>query len=98
MFEPMSRAQWLEHQHSPFELRFQDGTALTLTLVEIEDLGSTERQEQFALRFTTSHYLPQQTYLLTHAELGEIAIFLVPIAQEGALFRFEAVYNRLLES
>jgi hypothetical protein len=98
MFEPLSLTQCVAHVQSPFELRFQDGTALTLTLAEVADLGSTSQQEQFALRFLTTHYLPQQTYVLSHAVLGERALFLVPVAREGDLYRVEAVFNRLLES
>lgn len=98
MSELLSYRQYLAHVDSAFALHFQDGSVLTLTLVEVADLGSTAQQEQFALRFTTTHYLPQQTYVLTHEHLGEQAIFLVPIAREGELFRLEAIFNRLVES
>ena len=47
------------------------------------------REHPFTLVFTGPAGLAQQTWLLRHPILGELAIFLVPIA-EG---RYEAVFN-----
>ena len=38
-------------------------------------------------------FLPQQTYRVSHPEMGEFEIFLVAIGQEADGFRYEAVYN-----
>jgi hypothetical protein len=54
------------------------------------------RPEPFTLLFTGPEglALPQATYDLTHPELGEFALFLVPVqpAADG-LARYEAVFN-----
>ena len=39
--------------------------------------------------------LIQATYGLDHAELGELTLFLVPIAADGTGRTYEAVFNRL---
>ena len=37
--------------------------------------------------------LPQATYRLEHAGLGALEIFIVPIGQDGAVTRYEAVFT-----
>jgi hypothetical protein len=39
--------------------------------------------------------LEQATYTLDHAELGELTLFLVPIAADETSRTYEAVFNRL---
>lgn len=36
---------------------------------------------------------PQQIFAMRHARVGEVGIFLVPIAQERAGFLYQAVFN-----
>ena len=49
----------------------------------------------FSLLFRNSAALlfPQQTYTMSHPRLGEVAIFLVPIAREREGFLYQAVFN-----
>jgi hypothetical protein len=49
----------------------------------------------FSLLFrnTAPILFPQQMYPLRHPRMGEIGIFLVPIAQERAGFLYQAVFN-----
>lgn len=49
----------------------------------------------FSLLFrnTAAFLFPQQTYGMQHPRLGEVAIFLVPIAQEREGFLYQAVFN-----
>jgi len=37
--------------------------------------------------------LPQMTYSVTHPDLGEFALFVVPVAQDGAATTYEAVFG-----
>lgn len=37
--------------------------------------------------------LPQRVYQLSHAELGELAIFLVPIGPAGGAMQYEAIFS-----
>jgi hypothetical protein len=49
----------------------------------------------FSLLFrnTSSFLFPQQTYRMRHARLGELGIFLVPVARERDGFLYQAVFN-----
>ena len=37
--------------------------------------------------------LPQQTYQIANAEIGELDIFLVPIGQDAESTRYEAIFS-----
>jgi hypothetical protein len=73
---------------------------IELKLVEVTERKLTSRQEMFALIFSgpREHFLEQKSYNLSHEKLGEGEMFLVPVAQEADGFKYEAVFNRLLES
>lgn len=49
----------------------------------------------FSLLFrnTSPILFPQQIYAMRHPRVGEVGIFLVPIAQERAGFLYQAVFN-----
>jgi len=75
------------------------------TLEAVRDGIATEQYVPFSLEFSASAApvpdcgpLPQATYLLAHPVLGEHLVFLVPIAREGAVARYEAVFNVAKES
>ncbi len=38
-------------------------------------------------------HAPQGTYRLTHAELGTLEVFLVPIGPDAGGMRYEAIFN-----
>ena len=67
-----------------------------LLLTEAKPLGkpSTSR-EPFSLLFLGEmpEPLPQGAYQLRHAGMGEIVIFLVPIARQVNGFVYQAVFN-----
>ena len=78
-----------------FRLAADDGT-VGVTLVECERLGGTVLERKpFSLVFLGPRepVLPQRIYPLSHDELGELEIFLVPIAQDADGTRYEAVFN-----
>jgi hypothetical protein len=51
--------------------------------------------ERFSIYFygPGDFFLPQRTYKLTHEQMGELDIFLVPTAQDQRGFRYEAVFS-----
>lgn len=73
-----------------------DGSALELRLESVTPQGhlGPERQS-FSLLFLAPAEAPnlQQTYVLTHPELGELAMFLVPIARREVHLIYEAVFT-----
>lgn len=78
-----------------FRLTADEGT-FEVTLVECETLGGTAlNRVPFSLVFLGPRepVLPQRTYPLAHDELGELEVFLVPIAQDDDGTRYEAVFT-----
>ena len=71
--------------------------AIELTLTEVEALRNYAKleREPFVLLFTTrgDFVLPQRSYALRHAALGQMEIFLVPVGREGDVTSYEAVFN-----
>src|SRR3546814_17566347 len=66
-------------------------------LVEARALPSTPgaTRKPFALLFRngSSFLFPQQIYRMRHARLGEVGIFLVPVAREREGFLYQALFN-----
>lgn len=79
-----------------FEIVFSDGT-LAVKLSEARPLGTRPEsvREPFALAFIAPRplRLPQGIYKMRHPQLGEMEIFLVPIAVDQTGSTFEAVFN-----
>jgi hypothetical protein len=79
-----------------FEIVFTDG-ALPVKLSEARPLGVRPEsiREPFALTFVADRplRLPQGTYNMRHAQLGEMEIFLVQVAADATTSSFEAVFN-----
>jgi hypothetical protein len=89
-------AQFAACLNEDFEIVFSDGT-LALKLSEARPLGSRPEsiREPFALTFVAPARLrlPQGIYKMRNAQLGEMEIFLVPIAVDQTSSTFEAVFN-----
>ena len=77
-----------------------NGMDVEFMLVEARPLppppsAASAARAPFSLLFrnTAPVLFPQQIYPMRHARLGEVGIFLVPIAQERAGFLYQAVFN-----
>lgn len=94
-----SRADFAAHTGEPFLIRFDSGETLPLTLAAVRSLGDHVMDgstiESFALDFhgPLQPILPQQTYPLQHATLGELLIFIVPVGPDEGVMQYEAVFG-----
>jgi hypothetical protein len=88
------------------EFKAQVGTSFELVagserfrmrLASCEGRGSDERFEQFSLLFTAPAGAPLQqgSYEVEHPALGNLPLFLVPIAGGADGVTYEAVFSRL---
>jgi hypothetical protein len=68
-------------------------------LAELSD-HSTSQLEQFSLVFTCPAlpWLPQGTYTFAHADMGELALFIVPIGPADGAMRYESVFSRFVRA
>lgn len=66
-------------------------------LVEARALPATQAAHRapFSLLFRNSSafLFPQQIYQLRHTRLGEVGVFLVPVARERDGFLYQAIFN-----
>ena len=99
MSEWQSEEEFKQNLNTQFRLLVDAPKPIDLTLVGVEARPSEAHEEAGMERFSVffkgslEFLLPQATYRLAHAEMGEFELFLVPIAQETDGFRYEAVYN-----
>ncbi len=83
--------------NEPFATRLDD-VSLEFVLVEARPLGNGAPhpvRQPFSLLFrnTAAVVFPQKIYPMHHPRVGEVGIFLVPIAYEKAGFLYQAVFN-----
>lgn len=83
--------------NEPFTTRLDD-VNLDFVLVEARAIGAGNPhpvRQPFSLLFrnTAAVVFPQKIYPMQHPRVGEVGIFLVPIAYEKAGFLYQAVFN-----
>jgi uncharacterized protein DUF6916 len=94
----LTEAEFSRHLNTGFDLSFGE-EQLQLKLVAVKaylpQAHEESGMERFSLFFDgpVDRYLPQRMYHLTHAAMGELDIFLVPIEKKENAFRYEAVFN-----
>jgi len=84
--------------NSGFRARVAEGASFDLSLVKLDDRGSSEAVENYSLLFRAPAEAPaaQGMYRLEHAELGEMDLFLVPVKKDAAGLYYEAVFNNFI--
>lgn len=85
------------HVNETYSARLNDGD-VPFVLVEARALSTRPQPNQrvpFSLLFRngSSFLFPQQIYPMHHASIGEVGIFLVPVARERDGFLYQAIFN-----
>ena len=100
MLKTLTISDFLPLVGSSFQLQDQPESALPLELLEAVKLGdrpawSRNFPESFSLLFKgpSDRVLPQRIYRLLHSQLGELGIFLVPVARQADGIHYEAIFN-----
>lgn len=74
-----------------------DDSEVPFELVEARALpvahGASRPPFSLLFRNASSFLLPQQIYRMRHAALGEVGIFLVPVARDREGFLYQALFN-----
>ncbi|WP_448663966.1 DUF6916 family protein [Sphingomonas sp. CJ20] len=74
-------------------------SALSVTLIEVKPLpmhrfiGQTRDPFSLLFKSRSSIILPQRTYRVKNPAIGELDMFLVPVARDGADIVYQAVFN-----
>jgi hypothetical protein len=95
MLEVLKISDFAEHVNSKFQMHINEATAFEVELVEAKKHGATESPYQFSLKFAAPLTAPpsQGLYRLEHEKMGELQLFLVPVAKDKEWLYYEAVFN-----
>jgi hypothetical protein len=93
----LTHEQFASCLNDTFVALLEDGT-IDFQLVEVRPLpqrGTQSFRAPFSLLFRSGApvLFPQQTYRMRHSRLGEVGIFLVPIAMNREGFIYQAVFG-----
>lgn len=89
-----------QHLNTKFHVPLQD-KKVELELVKVvsdkNDLDKIEGVDRFTIYFTgpIDSFLPQRIYTLEHEALGQLEIFIVPVARRNDRYHYEAIFNRM---
>ena len=99
MLKDWNHALFTENQNTTFAVQHPHWGNVTMELVTVSDLRETPRQRMFSLVFRgpLDQPLEQGLHPMTHETMGTESLFLVPIAREADGFRYEAVFNNLVQ-
>ena len=97
MSAPLTEKEFSKHVNTKFRVAVEP--PLELELTEVKGYMSKENEEAGMERFSAffsgprDRFLEQQTYSVEHDQMGDFALFLVPVKQNQDGFRYEAVFN-----
>jgi hypothetical protein len=101
MPEKLTEEAFRQHLNTTFRVRVETPRPLELELVEVKGYAPLPNEEQRMERFSIFFHGPpdmllhQGSHALEHEVMGEVLLFLVPVAQNESGFRYEAVFNSL---
>lgn len=89
-----------ENLNTEFRVHFEPDITIKLELFEVYEGASTPQQEQFSLMFRgpLDPAFRQTICRMQHDRLGEVTLFLVPIARKPEGMIYESVFNRLIKT
>ena len=99
MAEQPTEEDFRKQLGTKFGVRAEAPRPFEIELVEVQGWTTRPEEQQGMERFTLTFrgpadiYMPQNTYTLAHGEMGELDIFLVPLAQDERGFSYQAVFN-----
>jgi len=97
----LTEEEFSRHVNTRFRVVVDFPDPIELELVEVTGYANKnspseeKNMERFSVHFygPGNIYLPQAIYNLSHEAMGEMALFLVPLAHNERGFLYEAVFN-----
>lgn len=99
MLELLHKESFAECLQEDFQVIQPGAKAFDLKLTEVIEQIHTPRQEIFSVMFhgPADRFIQQGAYKLRNEKMGELEIFLVPVARDNDGFQYEAVFNHLVQ-
>jgi hypothetical protein len=97
--ELLTKDAFAENLNTKFRIQLEASNTVELELIEVLETMRTLRQQQFSVFFRgpLDYLLPQGTYHMEHKKMGTVSLFIVPVGREQDGFRYEAVFNYVLQ-
>ena len=99
MSDMQTEAEFTRNLNTKFRVLVEAPRPIDLTLVSVTPRQIEPNEQAGMERFSAVFmgppdlFLHQQTYRLSHPDMGEFDIFLVALGPDPEGFRYEAVYN-----
>jgi hypothetical protein len=101
MLDALTVADFAPRVGQIFHVEVSGIAPIDLELVNATELSpasrpSPESRQPFSLLFLgppSDHYLPQRTYRLAHAQMGDLDVFLVPLGPVDRRMQYEAIFT-----
>ena len=95
----LTHEEFSQHVNSRFDVQLDETNAAQLELVEISPLKVYPLQEEFSIVLLgpLNTFLGQGVRLLSHEQMGQFELFIVPVRKDDKGFYYEAVFNRMRE-
>ena len=92
----LSQAQFAGALHTRFRVVSSSAAFVELELIELRAGPATAGHEAFALTFLGPGdvFLGQGMVALSHATMGTVDLFIVPVAKTAGGFLYEVIFNR----
>jgi hypothetical protein len=94
-----THAIFAENLNSTFDLQHPHWGSVTVELIHVSELRETSRQRMYSLVFRGPLEQPfqQGLFRISNEKMGNGDLFLVPIAREADGYRYEAVFNNMVQ-
>ncbi|HEU4597531.1 MAG TPA: hypothetical protein VFS10_20550 [Pyrinomonadaceae bacterium] len=103
MAERLSEEDFAKHLHTKFRVRPEGGEPVELELESVAGYQGGANEQAGMARFSLFFegppdvFVTQGTRTFDHEQLGEVTLFIVPIARTERGFRYESVFNYFKE-
>jgi len=99
MAPALTHDEFTQQANTTFQAQTDEHGEISLDLIEVSDVKLHPKQEEFSIVFRgpLNAFLGQGLRSMSHREMGEFELFLVPIREEAEGFCYEAVFNRFRE-
>ncbi len=96
MEDQLSHESFSRHLKTTFQAQLDESNHLELELTDVSTLKRLPQQEEFSIVFMgpPNIDLGQGIRSLKHQQMGQLELFLVPIAHDQKGIYYEAVFNR----
>lgn len=97
----LTEKEFSKHVNTKFRVKVDSPSPIELELVEVKPYANKDEaseqggMERFSVFFSgpSDIFIQQGIYPLSHEQMGEFELFIVPLARNENGFRYEAVFN-----